>query len=115
MAQEQQPRPQKRKEVIKIYLTTQDFGEILQSSQMAKLSLSTYARKVCLGSRVESRTDHMTRLELVKIRGDIGKLGGLMKQALALGVSGRSEVHKALREFDTVKDELRRILEELVR
>lgn len=110
---DQKPTVAKRKEVIKVYLTTQDFGEILQSSQMAGLSLSTYARKVCLGSRVESRTDHMTRLELARIRGDIGKLGGLMKQALAQGVSGREAVHRALREFDAVKSDIKRVLEAL--
>jgi len=44
-------------------------------------------------------------LELRRIKGDLGRLGGLVKQALANGAD-RETVHRLLRELDARQREL---------
>ncbi|WP_442886170.1 plasmid mobilization protein [Desulfovibrio sp. 1188_IL3213] len=88
-----------KKHVLKIYLTSAEFGEIRASADRAGLSLSTFSKKVCLGFSVPSLEHHEARLELRRLKGDLGRLGGLIKQALANGAD-RHIVHKLLHELD---------------
>lgn len=88
-----------KKHVLKTYLTTEEFGEIQTSASRAGLSLSTFSKKVCLGFAVPSLEHHEARLELRRLKGDLGRLGGLVKQALAHGAD-RQLVHKLLHELD---------------
>ena len=76
----------------------EEYGEILESSQRAGLSLSEFARRVCLGQRIESREDQQARRELLKVNADLGRLGGLLKQALSQGHS-RDQVYGLLETF----------------
>ena len=80
----------------------EEYGEILASSQRAGLSLSEFARKVCLGSRVESREDQQARRELLKVNADLGRLGGLLKQALSQGQS-RERIQGLLHTIDQMQ------------
>ena len=59
-----------------------------------------------MGTPVPSLEHQETRLELRRIKGDLGKLGGLVKQALANGAD-RELVHRLLRELDIRQRELR--------
>lgn len=45
------------------------------------------------------------RLELRRLKGDLGRLGGLVKQALANGAD-RLTVHKLLQELDARQSEV---------
>lgn len=88
-----------KKQVLKIYLTPEEFGEIRASANRAGLSLSTFSKKVCLGFAVPSLEHQEARLEFRRLKGDLGRLGGLLKQALANGAD-RQTVHKLLHELD---------------
>ena len=57
----------KRTEQIKAYVTPEEFTLIMESSDRAGLSMSEFARRVCLGFRVESREDQQARRELLKV------------------------------------------------
>jgi hypothetical protein len=59
-----------------------------------------------MGTPVPSLEHLEARLELRRIKGDLGKLGGLVKQALAHGAD-RELVHRLLRELDVRQRELR--------
>ena len=59
-----------------------------------------------MGTPVPSLEHQDARLELRRIKGDLGKLGGLVKQALANGAD-RELVHRLLRELDIRQRELR--------
>jgi hypothetical protein len=85
--------------VMKSYLTQEEYNAILASAHRAGLSLSTFSKRVCLGTPVPSLEHHEARLELRRIKGDLGRLGGLVKQALAQGAD-RGLVHKLLHELD---------------
>ena len=94
-----------KKHVLKVYLNPQEFGEIQASAVRAGLSLSTFSKRVCLGYTVPSLEHQEARLELRRLKGDLGRLGGLIKQALANGAD-RQIVHKLLHELDARQREL---------
>ena len=95
----------KRNMVIKSYLTQEEYNAIQASARRAGLSLSTFSKRVCLGTTVPSLERQEARLELRKMKGDLGRLGGLVKQALA-GGADRTLVHKLLHELDARQREL---------
>ena len=92
--------------VLKTYLTQEEYNVVQASARRAGLSLSTFSRRVCMGTPVPSLENQEARLELRRIKGDLGKLGGLVKQALANGAD-RELVHRLLRELDIRQRELR--------
>lgn len=55
---------------IQAYVTPEEFALIMASSERAGLSMSEFARRVCLGFRIESREDQQARRELLKINAD---------------------------------------------
>lgn len=55
----------------------------MESSEKAGLSVSEFVRRVCVGNRIISREDQQARRELLKINADLGRVGGLLKLALA--------------------------------
>jgi hypothetical protein len=95
----------KRRMVLKSYLSPEEYNAILASARRAGLSLSTFSKRVCLGTPVPSLERQEFRLELRRIKGELGRLGGLLKQALANGAD-RETVHRLLRELDTRQREL---------
>ncbi len=105
MAKQNKPRG-KRDKCVKMYVKAEELSVLLESSGRAGLSLSTFARRVCLAMQVKSREDQQARRELLKINADLGRLGGLLKQALASGVD-RHLIHTHLREIDRTRDLLK--------
>lgn len=68
-----------KKNVIKLYVADDEFAQIARQAQQAGLSLSTYGKRVCLGSPVASKLDAMAIRDLIKINADMGRVGGLLK------------------------------------
>jgi len=95
----------KQRKVIKTYLSPEEYNAILESSRRAGLSLSTFSKRVCLGTPVPSLERQEARLELRRFKGDLGRLGGLLKQALA-GGADKETVYRLLRELDIRQREL---------
>ena len=106
MSEDKKP---KRTAQIKAYVTPEEFALVMESSDRAGLSMSEFARRVCLGLRVESREDRQARRELLKVNADLGRLGGLLKQALADGHRERIHglLHKIARLQTSLKDKIR--------
>jgi hypothetical protein len=95
----------RRSIVLKSYLTPEEYNAIQASACRAGLSLSTFTKRVCLGTPVPSLEYLEARQELRRIKGDLGRLGGLVKQALAEGAD-KGLVHKLLHELDARQREL---------
>ncbi len=94
-----------QKLILRTYLTPEEFGAVRKSAAKAGLSLSTFSKKVCLGFPVPSLEHEEFRLELRRLKGDLGRLGGLLKQALANGAD-RHSIHKLLHELDARQREV---------
>ena len=95
-----------KKLILRTYLTPEEHAQIRASASKAGLSLSTFSKRVCLGYSVPSLE---ARIELRRLKGDLGRLGGLVKQALADGAD-RQTVHRLLHELDARQRELQQAI-----
>lgn len=95
----------RRSDRIQAYVTPEEFALIMASSERAGLSMSEFARRVCLGFRIESREDQQARRELLKVNADLGRLGGLLKQTLASG--HKEQIYGLLHKIDQAQAELK--------
>ena len=102
------------KKTVRSYLTPDEHEKVSQMAAAAGLSVSTFMRKVCLGHEVKTFEHEEFKLELIKIRADLGRVGGLLKLALGLGNQGHglnvSKINSLMNEIST----LRRSLSEAV-
>lgn len=99
------PQKNKRNCVLKSYVTQDELNLIVESSNRAGLTLSEFARRVCLGLRIESREDQQARRELLKVNADLGRLGGLLKQTLVAG--HKEQIYGLLRNIDLLQADLK--------
>ena len=98
-----------KKLILRTYLTPEEHAQIRASANKAGLSLSTFSKRVCLGFSVPSLEHQSARIELRRLKGDLGRLGGLVKQALANGAD-RQTIHRFLHELDARQRELQQVI-----
>ena len=91
------------KKPVRSYLTAEEHDRLVQMADRAGLTISQFIRQVCLGYEVRTFEHEEFRLELLKTRADLGRMGGLLKLALA--------AHND--RPDAVPDELRKLLAEI--
>jgi hypothetical protein len=100
-----------KKAVLKTYLTPEEYERIQESADRAGLSLSTFAKRVCLGHPVPSLETHQARRELLKVNADLGRLGGLFKLCLSNKEGQFQQLHqdvrRVLREIEVRQRELK--------
>ena len=95
-----------KKPRITVYLSPEEHIEISESAARAGISLSAFARRVCLGFLVPSLEHKQAVQEIIKARADLGRLGGLLKQAIAAG-GDKHSLNRLLREADAEMRELK--------
>lgn len=88
-----------KKPRITMYLTPEEHAEISASAARAGISLSTFAKRVCTGMAVPSLEHKQAVQEVIKARADLGRLGGLLKQAIAAD-GDKFVLQRLLREVD---------------
>ena len=97
--------PSKKKR-LPVYLTDEEHSLISEYASRAGISLSTFARRVCTGSPVPSLEHKQAVQEIIKARADLGRLGGLFKQAIAAG-GDKFTLNRLLKEVDIGMRELK--------
>ena len=105
-----------RQRPLRVYVTPRERLGIEQRAAAVRLSVSAYLRNVGLGYQVKSRLDQEQLLKLIRINGDQGRLGGLLKLWLTArpgeGTSG-FDVRKLLREIEAEQARLKTLLTSL--
>ena len=71
------------KKPIRSYLTAEEHECLNRMAASAGRSASQFIRDICLGYQVRSFEHEEFKLELLKTRADLGRLGGLLKLALS--------------------------------
>ena len=99
-----------RRKAITTYLTMEEYENVKTWAERACLTLSSFMRKVSQGQPVKSLEPQMYRLEIRRLRGDLGRLGGLFKQSLAEGKGLEHELRRLMREIDMRQKELKEII-----
>ena len=88
------------------YLSPEEHTYISEVATRAGISLSKFARLICTGMPVHSIEHKQAVQEVIKARADLGRLGGLLKQAIAAG-GDKYALHRLLREVDIGMQELK--------
>lgn len=86
----------KKKPYLTVYLSADDHKRVAEKAAKAGLSLSAFARRLCLAHEVTTIIDLEAVLLVKNSKADLGRLGGLLKQHLS-ETGGTEEWHQKLR------------------
>ena len=100
-----------RNKAITTYLTAEEYENVKTWAERTCLTLSTFMRRVCQGQPVKSMEPQINRMELRRLRGDLGRLGGLFKLYLAENKGPEHELRRLLREIDMRQKELKEVID----
>ena len=113
--------PKNRKDYppIKVYCFPDEKQTIEQQATSTGLSMSSYLLRVGMGYPIRSIVDHHQVEELVKINGDLGRLGGLLKLWLSkdttvAGIEART-VRETLKKIDQAQDQMLALMQRVIR
>lgn len=88
----------KKRPYITAYLNEDEYAQVAGQAAQTGLSISAFVKRVCLAQEVRGTVDQRAALTLLQSKGDLGRLGGLLKQHLA--VADRREIwHEDLRRL----------------
>ena len=104
---------------IKVYCFPDEKQTIEQQATSNGLSKSSYLLHVGMGYPIRSIVDHHQVEELVKINGDLGRLGGLLKLWLSneksVGEIDARTVRETLKKIDRTQDEMLTLMSRVLR
>ena len=104
---------------IKVYCLPEERAAIEANAQAAGMSTSAYLLAVGQGYRVQGVTDYENVRELVRVNGDLGRLGGLLKLWLTdddrTARFGVSTILALLGKIEATQDKICTIAESVVR
>ena len=108
---------------LKVYCLENERDVIIRNALATGKTVSEYMRNVSMGYRVPSNINAEQARELVRLKGDMGRLGGLLKLLLSNeerfdGMSGERlqfETLKLLNEILENQKQIRQAIRELIR
>lgn len=71
-----------KKKALRVYLSDEEHRHLAAQSSRTRLSMSTYAKRLILGYEIKSGLDQQAVLELIRLKAELGRLGGLLKHEL---------------------------------
>jgi len=109
----------KRRHHLRVPVFPDERTKIEANAQAAGISVAAYLRDVGQGYQIKGVLDYQRVRELVRVNGDLGRLGGLLKLWLTDDVRtaqfGEAAVRALLARIETTQDELSRIMKSVVR
>lgn len=103
---------------IKVYCLPEERALIEQNAAAAGLSLSAFLLAVGQGYQVKGVMDYEYVRELVRVNGDLGRLGGLLKLWLTDDVRtarfGDATILALLGRIESAQDEMSRLMKSVV-
>jgi hypothetical protein len=103
---------------VKVYCLPDERADLQANARAARKSLSTYLLNVGLGYPIHSVLDHARIEELIRLNGDLGRLGGLLKLWLTNDertvAFGESTIRGLLAKIEATQDEVRRVVRAVV-
>ncbi|MFO0702157.1 MAG: conjugal transfer transcriptional regulator TraJ [Nitrospira sp.] len=114
-----EPKNRKDYQPIKVYCFPDERETIEQQARSTGLSKSSYLLRVGMGYPIRSIVDNHQVEELVKINGDLGRLGGLLKLWLsngkpAPGIDART-IRETLKKIDRAQDQMLALMQKVLR
>lgn len=91
---------------------------IQQLADSAGMSVTRYLREVGLGYKIKGVLDYRAVRELVRVNGDLGRLGGLLKLWLSgdqrVSHFGEKHIQALLERIETTQVEMRVIMDAVI-
>ncbi|OIN07128.1 conjugal transfer transcriptional regulator TraJ [Oceanisphaera psychrotolerans] len=104
---------------IKVYCLPEERAVIEENARRAGLSASTYLRDVGQGYQIQGVTDAEQVRELVRVNGDLGRLGGLLKLWLMndakVAAFGPNTILALLQRIETNQERMSHLMESILR
>ena len=98
---------------VSTYLTEEEYNEVKANAARAGLSLSKFLRLTSMGQPVKSLEYEKERMELRALKGIIGQIGGLLKQAIAKDAAPRDQVNHLLRKLDSCRMDIQTLIKKI--
>jgi hypothetical protein len=101
------------KKLVKSYLTPDEYEALADMARRAGVSISRLVRTLCCTGQVKTFEHEEFKLELIKARGEIGRLGGLFRLALGQlpdGDMDKSQLRRVLREIEQRQREIKALI-----
>lgn len=73
----------KKKPYLTVYLSQDEHDHVARLAGQARLSVSKFVKSVVLGHEIRSTVDQQAVLALLHSKGDLGRLGGVLKHHLS--------------------------------
>lgn len=102
-----------KKKLCATYYTDEEYQEVKANAERAGLSISKYLRLTSLGQPVKSLEYEKERMELRALKGAIGQIGGLLKQAIALDAAPREQINPHLRKLDSCRMDIQTLIRKI--
>ncbi len=103
---------------IKVYCLPEERELIEANAKMAGISVARYLRDVGQGYQVKGVMDYHYVRELVRVNGDLGRLGGLLKLWLTddprTAHFGDATILALLARIEATQDEMSRLMKSVV-
>jgi hypothetical protein len=97
-----------------VWVTAAEKAAIAEKAAAHSMSASAYLRALGLALPIQSTIDHRAVLDLLKINGDLGRLGGLIKMWLSSNQSFESGSGQAMeRKLDGTLNQIRSLQKKL--
>ena len=91
---------------LTVRLNPEEHSQISEYAKRAGVSLSTFAKRVCMGTPVPTLEHRQAVRDIIKASADLGRLGGLLKLTLAEG-GDKFTLQRLLREIETGQIQLK--------
>lgn len=109
----------KRRQHLRVPVFPEEKGLIEANAQKAGISVAAYLREVGQGYQITGVLDYQQVRELVRVNGDLGRLGGLLKLWLTDDVRTaqftEATVRALLGRIEATQDEMSRLMKSVVR
>lgn len=99
---------------LKVYCLETERTQIIRNALATGKSVSEYMRNVSIGYRVQSNVNAEQARELIRLKGDMGRLGGLLKLLLSNeerfdGMTGERLQFATMKLLDEISENQKRV------
>ena len=109
---------QKRRHHLRVPVFPDERAAIEQNAARAGMSVAKFLREVGQGYHITGVVDYEQVIELSRINGDLGRLGGLLKLWLTnderTAAFGEGTIRALLHRIETTQDEMGEVMKSIV-
>nr|CDG15379.1 IncP-type oriT binding protein TraJ [Yersinia pestis 16/95] len=118
MENDEKEHGRRRRQHLRVPVFPEEKDEIEANAKRAGVSVARYLRDVGQGYQIKGVMDYQHVRELVRVNGDLGRLGGLLKLWLTDDVRtlqfGEATILALLSRIEATQDEMSRIMKAVV-